>query len=655
MQPKPLTDDEILALVEAEYDSAEAWSDELASDREKALDYYYSKPFGNEEAGHSQVVTSDVADTVEWLMPGLLRTFAGSDDLIEFVPSGRDESAAKVATKLAHHVFFVENDGFRLAHDTLKDGLLSKTGALKWTWCEKKQPIDRDYDGLSEMELAMLFARLQGDGDEGSIQVIGQEAEQQPDGSVTYNVRIRMLREWGQVEVEAIPPEELRIPRNARVIDDSTRYVAHEIQTKTRSDLVAEGVDLATVIDLPKREVDISEEWQSRHNGWADGSAPIQNKMMETVDYVEHYVLADIDGDGIAERRLICTSGDKILRNEVLSGLPIAVWSPVRIPHAAVGRSIADRIMDLQRINSALMRGTLDNIYNVNAGGRWQTLDGHVNMDDLLTMRIGGVVRSKSMDSLRNIPVEYIGDKTMQVMEMVRAMREERTGVNRHTQGLNAETLHQTATGAVAVMEQGQELQELIARLYCEFCLKRCFAGILDLTVRYQDDAKQIRVAGEVLEIDPGMFNEQYAMRVKVGTGNLRKTERIQALAATRDMQVAALQSGLPFVSIDQLYNTAVDMAETAGLLPSRYWRDPRAPEVAAEMANKQEQPNPIVQAEMVKAQSREKEAAARLQLQQAEAVEKATLERARLASEESRAFTEMELKYKADVPGSRV
>lgn len=650
MQPKPLSDDEILALVNAEYDAAELWADELSSERETALDYYYSKPLGNEEAGHSRVVSSDVADTIEWMMPALVRTFAGSDDLIEFIPSGRDERNAKTVTKLAHHVFFVENDGFRLVHDSIKDGLLTKTGALKWYWCEKKQPIDRDYNGLSEMELAMLFQSLAGDGDEGNIQVIGQEAEQQPDGSVTYNVKIRMMREWGQVEVETIPPDELRIPRTAKVVDDSTRYVGHEIRTKTRSDLVAEGIDLETVMDLPKIEADWSTESNARFQGWTDGEAPPQNKMMEVVEYIEHYVLADIDGDGIAERRLICTSGGQILRNEVLSGLPISVWSPVRVPHAAVGRSIADRIMDIQRVQTALLRGTLDNIYNVNAGGRYAVVAGEVNLDDLLTMRPGGIVRTKSQGAMQPLPVEYIGDKTMNVMQMVRTMREERTGVNKHTQGLNAETLHDTAAVSTAVMQQGQELEELIARLYCEFCLKRCFAGIVDLIVRYQDGPKQIRVAGDVLEIDPSQVTEQYSLRVKVGTGNMRKTDRIQALMALKDMQATAIGAGMPFITPENVYNTLTDLAETAGLLPSRYWTSPD------QMPPKGEEgPSEAVQIETIKAQSKDQEAVRRQQLQLAKDSEDAMLKRAELASNEAIKYTEMELKYGANVPGSQV
>lgn len=36
--------------------------------------------------GRSQVVSKDALDTVEWMMPSLMRTFAGSDDVVRFEP-----------------------------------------------------------------------------------------------------------------------------------------------------------------------------------------------------------------------------------------------------------------------------------------------------------------------------------------------------------------------------------------------------------------------------------------------------------------------------------------------------------------------------------------------------------------------------------------
>lgn len=642
MQHKPLTEDELYRLVSAEFDAAEEWSEELSDERTTALDMYTGRPLGDEVDGRSQVVSSDVADVIEWLMPNLVRTVAGDDELVAF--EGFDDEQAKQATQLVTHVFWSQNDGFRLHHDCLKDGLLSKTGAMKWRWCEKAEPIDRDYRGLSEMELAMLLQDLQARASGAEVSVIGQEVIQAADGSVTFNVKIRVMRRWGQVEIETIPPEELRIPRSARVVDDTCRYVAHDVPTMTRSDLVAMGMDLAMVLDLPKREVDIAEERHARMGSVIDES-PVENKMMEPVEYIEHYVLADVDGDGIAERRLVVTSGSKIIRNELIAGLPIAVWSPVRMPHSAIGRSIADRIVDIQRVMTALLRGTLDNIYTVNAGGRHLVQNNTVNLDDLLTARPNGVVRTKDINGHRSLPVEFIGDKTNLIMEMVRGLREERSGVNRHNQGINAESLHQTATGAMAVIEQGEELKELLVRLYAEFVVKRVYKGVLDLLVRYQDSAMQILVSGKKLEVDPSKFSHGFGLRVKVGSGNMRRKEKAAALANILSSQAEALKGGLPIVNIDGIYKATADLTELVGFRPERYWVDPSSPEGQAIIASQQQkrpETNPLVEAEMVKSRAR-----------MAEAAQQDQFDRTERAMDHAEKMTELSLKHGVILPGS--
>ena len=56
------------------------------------------EPFGNEEEGRSQVVSMDVRDTVQAIMPSLMRIFHGSDRTVEYVPqSAEDVASAKQA------------------------------------------------------------------------------------------------------------------------------------------------------------------------------------------------------------------------------------------------------------------------------------------------------------------------------------------------------------------------------------------------------------------------------------------------------------------------------------------------------------------------------------------------------------------------------
>jgi hypothetical protein len=321
------------------------------------------------------------------------------------------------------------------------------------------------------------------------------------------------------------------------------------------------------------------------------------------------------------------------------------------MPHAAIGRSVADLVMDVQRIQSALMRGILNNIYMVNSGGR-MFVKGDVNLDDLLTVRPNGIVRGRGDAQITPITPTYIGDRAMQVAQMFRSIRDERSGVVKHAQGMNAADLHESATVGGKMMDQALERIELIGRLFAEFALKRLWHGVLDMVVRYQDAGKQVRVAGDVIEVDPLGFREKYGMRVKVGLGVAKKQERIAILKGILDLQKEALGSGAPLTDIAMVHNTLSRMTELAGEDPARYWINPRSPEgqqlaqqkAAEAQAASQREINPLVEAEMVKSQAR-----------MAEAAQRAEFDRNERLLTHAEKMTELELKYGADVPGSAV
>ena len=96
-----MTTVELKALLASEEKAALGYmSSQLSAGRQKAMDYYMGEPFGNEMQGRSSVVSTEVADTVEWIMPSLLKIFAAGDEYVTFEPQGReDEEAAKQATE----------------------------------------------------------------------------------------------------------------------------------------------------------------------------------------------------------------------------------------------------------------------------------------------------------------------------------------------------------------------------------------------------------------------------------------------------------------------------------------------------------------------------------------------------------------------------
>jgi len=132
---------------------------ELAQERADAMDYYLgdmSKDMPAQD-GRSKAVSTDVADTIEGLMPSLMDIFAGSDEVVRFEPVGpEDEEAAQQETDYVNHVFMQQNPGFMVLYSFIKDALLSKVGIVKVWWEETEEEQRETYYDLTEDQFALL-------------------------------------------------------------------------------------------------------------------------------------------------------------------------------------------------------------------------------------------------------------------------------------------------------------------------------------------------------------------------------------------------------------------------------------------------------------------------------------------------------------------
>jgi hypothetical protein len=131
----------------------------LAEERSDAMDYYLgdmSKDMPAQD-GRSRTVSTDVADTIEGLMPSLMDIFAGSDEVVRFEPIGpEDEEAAQQETDYVNHVFMQNNPGFMVLYSFIKDALLQKVGIVKIWWEETEEEQRETYYDLTEDQFAML-------------------------------------------------------------------------------------------------------------------------------------------------------------------------------------------------------------------------------------------------------------------------------------------------------------------------------------------------------------------------------------------------------------------------------------------------------------------------------------------------------------------
>jgi hypothetical protein len=243
--------------------------------------------------------------------------------------------------------------------------------------------------------------------------------------------------------------------------------------------------------------------------------------------YYELYVKVDFDGDGIAERRQVCLlNRTKITHNEIVDHIPLSWWSPKVMPHEPIGMSVADDLMDLQFARSTFLRGAADNVYLTNAPRTYANTDMDVNIEDLLTVRPGGVVRGKGPANLAIQPlvVPFVAGETFQMTEMLAQEGEQRSGISRYAQGVDPNSINKTATHASIVNQATQMRTELYARNFAEYAFKPMFKGIQYLLAQHQTDALITRLRGHAVPVDPSVWKTEFDMTCNVGLGRATRT-----------------------------------------------------------------------------------------------------------------------------------
>jgi len=155
----------------------------IMNERSDALDYYMGDMRKDMPAseGRSKAVSTDVADTIEGLMPNLMDIFAGSDEVVRFEPVGpEDEEAAQQETDYVNHVFMQQNPGFMTIYSFIKDALLSKTGLVKVWWEESEREERETYYDLSDDQFAILMNDIEQS--DGAMKVVEHSAKPMGEG-----------------------------------------------------------------------------------------------------------------------------------------------------------------------------------------------------------------------------------------------------------------------------------------------------------------------------------------------------------------------------------------------------------------------------------------------------------------------------------------
>lgn len=575
-----MSDEDAQSILSQDLSDAIDFCDNVISPvRAEAEKYYLGEEFGNEETGRSQVVSLDVRDTIQGIIPSLMRIFFGGEHTVEFAPqNAEDVEVAKQATDYVNYIVNRDNNGFSVLYDAFKDSLMKKVGFVKYYWDDSEKVESYDFSGYSEQELAVLDSDPEVD-----IARVEQLTEVQPDGSTSTlgfsGTYTRVMRN-GKVRIESVPPEEFLISRNARTLQDAD-LVAHR-RYATLSELVEMGYDYEDIEGYATYDDDFDFNPESTvRNPTYDNGGMTADPTMRRALYIESYIYMDVDGDNRAELRRICTIGEshEILRNEPTDHIPFVAFHCEKEPHTFFGLSVADVTADIQRIKSMVLRASLDSLA-LSTHPRVAFVEGQANVDDLLNTEVGGLIRVRNPGAVTPFNIPYVGQQAFPMLEYMDLIREQRTGQSRASDGLDPGALQSSTNLAVAqTINASQQRTEMIARFFAETGMKDLFTGIYQLVIKHQDKPRMVRLRNEFVPIDPSVWNASMDVVTNVALGRSSDQERMNMLQQVAGKQEQILQTLGPnnsLTTIQQYYQTMTQMLELAGFKdPNKFFTDP--------------------------------------------------------------------------------
>lgn len=637
---KALSQDELKALVQTEMRQSLGYSSSrLSQARQKAEYYYLGLAVGDlsppEVDGRSSVVSTDVRDTIESMLPQLMLTFCGGDSIVEFEPQNPDDEArAKAATEYINYLFFKKNNGHKIAYVWMKDALLQKNGIVKVWWDTRFEEAKEEYKGLNQIELAQILddpeieviaqqaypdeddAKQRQQAIEQINQQISQQMQQAPQANVQqpgqppgppnmlpanqqvnpvvqqmqaqlqqiqsqppellYDITCKRVKTGGKIQIDNVPPEEFLIARNAKDIQ-TARFVGHRVQ-RTVSELKSMGYKNVDNISGEDQGQALNLERIQRLS-WNDENAYLSDEVTNADDsqrkiwITEAYVRCDFDGDGISELRKVTVAGNELLDNEEVDFIPFVDITPVPLPHTFFGLSIADLAMESQKTKTSILRSQLDNLY-LNVNGRYYAVEGQVNLDDLLTSRPGGVVRIKQPGAVGRLDqAQGNTGESMGLLDYIQQDLENKTRWTRYSQGNDSDGLNQTAQGMNIITNKADMRLDLISRNFAEG-FTELFKLVLKLICQHQDKKTQVRLSNGWVDIDPREWRNQFDVSINVGIGLGNKDQKVNYLMALLAQQEKVFPLGI--ANPQGIYQSSSELARLLGFKNGdKFFSDP--------------------------------------------------------------------------------
>ena len=601
-----LEERDILEIINQELSNSSYISQNMEELR-MSLSYYLGKPDGTEVEGRSQVISTDVADSIEWIMPQVMKSFTQNNEIVVFDPVNEgDEDQAELESEYVYDVLMKRNDGFVIMHQFVKDALMQRNGVIKVYYEDYEEHEVESYTGLTEDQYKAISLMP-------NVQIISvKESQYDVDGMGTmatqYDVKLDVVETHKKICVDSVPLEQFRVNANHDSIDlSSARFTAHVVQ-KTKSEVRAMGVSEEIIeqmsddsLFLSSYRFSLQDENYMQNSFSADDSERL-------VSVAECTIRMDVEENSISRLYKVTCAGimnaTHILKMEELEDSPWISTTGILMSHKFQGLSIYDRIKQIQEQKTALLRNMLDNIYLTN-NQRSGVIEGQVNLDDLLVSRPGGIVRMKKADALFPIQTPQLGDAALNMVNYLDQVRAGRTGVSAEGNASPERIGDRIGSqGLDRMMNAKEELVGLIIRVIVETGIKPLCYKVRDLAVRHMDAVEDFKFRGRWVKINPSEWEKRNTCTVRVGTGTGDRQAQIASIREIVAMQKEIFaQPGQSLVNDQQVFNSLDLYCKLSGLHSAhRFFTDPgsqegqQAKQLAAQQAQQQAQQQQALQ-----------------------------------------------------------
>lgn len=529
-----ISDDELVDMVMSDRDEAEKYFSTYVAEKIKmrydlmhSNGEYYTKEFPKLQELCS-FSTTDVKDVIEWLMPSFTEVFFGSDKIIGIFGRTRDDNP-EVLEKIVQFQMQNQNNGYVILDQWIRDALESGLGVIRLDWEHREKPVLKVYHAMADEFINMPTE---------VAEKIIKKVEPLPDG--TYNLTIREMEVIkDQAVIRNIKPGEyIYIPKeneDGKMVFECHRkkVLYHDLLLMQKAGVYKNVKDFDFVETSNNDSMELIDdaivnydgEKQKTINFYSDASEREGQEARKMVMVYDCYGQYDVDNDGLLEYVHAIVSNGKLLFAEIneVERSPFFHISFYANSYQKWKEGVADFLIDIQNLKTAIIRQIIINasINNDRTFGVDMT-----QTDAIKDIEAGKKVIRCSLsagrkmgDVMQPMPQYPLEPATFQLLELANLWGEQKTGITKYNQGLDANSLNKTATGISKIMEASQQRMRKMARDAAENGMVPLYKHLIKLDKMYLQQPFVFRLTNKYYEFTPDDIDGEFDVQITSNIG----------------------------------------------------------------------------------------------------------------------------------------